>query len=125
MIVGLGIDLVSVSRFRGFQERRGDHGLTRLFTDQEIEYCLTQHEAAPSLAARFAAKEAFFKAVRTGFGVGGRWLDLEVLRDEAGAPRLSVSGRALEVLQEVGGRQTHLTLTHTRETAAAVVVVEG
>lgn len=125
MVVGTGLDLVSIERIRGFRERRGERGLSRLFTDAELAYCMAQVDPAPSLAARFAAKEAFFKAVGTGFGVGGDWREVEVLRDARGAPSLRVTGRAEAGAREAGVRAMHLSLSHTGETAGAVVVLEG
>ena len=124
MIVGTGMDLVSIDRMRGFRARRGERGLTRLFTDGELAYCLRQADPAPSLAARFAAKEAFFKAVGLGYGTGGGWREVEVCRDDRGAPGLSLSGRAAVVAKDRRATRLHLTLTHTEEVAGAVVVLE-
>lgn len=123
MIVGLGMDLVEIGRIRAYRERWGRRGLVRLFGEAELEYCLGQADAAASLAARFAAKEAFFKAVGTGWGRGGDWSDVQVLR-EAGPPRLELSGRAAGIAREVGAAHSHLTLTHTATMAAAMVVLE-
>lgn len=125
MILGTGLDLVSIERIRRFRERHGERGLRRLFTDDEIAYCTAQVDPAPSLAARFAAKEAFFKAVGIGFGVGGDWREVEVLRNERGAPSLRVSGRAEASARAAGVRAMHLSLTHTEDTAGAVVLLEG
>ena len=125
MIVGTGLDLVRIERLRRFGERRGRSGLRRLFTAEELAYCFAKADPAPSLAARFAAKEAFFKAIRTGWGRGGRWTDVEVLPSEAGAPVLVLHGRARAAMGEAGGQRIHLSLTHSVDTAAAVVVLEA
>lgn len=125
MIVGTGMDLVSIERMRGFRARRGERGLARLFTEAELAYCLRHADPAPSLAARFAAKEAFFKAVGLGNGPGGGWREVEVRRDERGAPGLELSGLAAEVARGRRAERLHLTLTHTAEVAGAVVVLEG
>lgn len=125
MIVGTGMDLISIERLRGFRLRRGERGLARLFTDGELRYCLRLADPAPSLAARFAAKEAFFKAVGLGWGPGGDWRDVEVRRTRRGAPELSVHGRAAEVARDRRVERFHLTLTHTAEVAGAVVVLEA
>ncbi|HUG38959.1 MAG TPA: holo-ACP synthase [Longimicrobiales bacterium] len=125
MVVGIGLDLLTVERMRGFRERRGERGLARLFTEAELRYCLGMADPAPSLAARFAAKEAFFKAVALGWGAGGDWRDVEVSRGARGAPSLGVSGRAAEAARSRGARGFHVSLTHTAETAAAMVVLEG
>lgn len=125
MIVGLGMDLVEIPRIRTFHERWGDRGLRRLFSADELEYCLAQGDAAPSLAARFAAKEAFFKAVRKGWGRGGDWREVRVLRGKLGAPELAWEGRAAAAVASVAATRAHLTLTHARGTAGAVVVLES
>lgn len=124
MIVGTGMDLISIERLRGFRARRGDRGLARLFTEDELRYCLGQRDPAPSLAARFAAKEAFFKAVGLGWGTGGAWRDVAVSRNAIGAPALVLRGRAAEAARERRAAHLHVTLTHTAEVAAAVVVLE-
>lgn len=125
MIVGLGMDLIEIPRMRAFHERWGERGLRRLFSSAELAYCLERVDAAPSLAARFAAKEAFFKAVGTGWGRGGDWRDVEVRRGERGAPELLWTGRAEAAARARGADRAHLTLTHARGTAGAVVVLEG
>ena len=124
MIVGIGLDLVEVERMRDFHRRRGATGLARVFTARELDYCLDHADPAPSLAARFAAKEAFFKAVGTGWGVGGALLEVEVRRAGSGDPDLAISGRAAESLADTGAAHIHVTLTHTAKTAAAVVILE-
>lgn len=119
------MDLVAIERFRAFRERHGERGLARIFTDAEIGYCLGQADPAPSLAARFAAKEAFFKAVGLGCGPGGAWTDVEVRRDSRGAPSLELHGRARDSARDRQARRSHLSLTHTADLAGAVVVLEG
>lgn len=125
MIVGLGIDLVEIPRLRAFHSRWGERGLGRIFSDRELSYCLRQPDPGPSLAARLAAKEAFFKAVGQGWGRGGDWREVEVLKGPRGAPELRWSGRAARAVEAVGGRQGHLSLTHSRLTAGAVLILEA
>jgi len=115
----VGIDLVEVARIARAVDRWGDRFLTRIYTPEEISYCLKKSNPYPSLAARFAAKEAFVKAL-SGAG-GGRvaFQDVEVVRGETGPPSLRVAVRAgwLE------GRSLSVSLTHTREHAAACVLI--
>jgi holo-[acyl-carrier protein] synthase len=125
MIVGIGFDLVSTHRFADFVQRHGRRGLERLFTKSEIEYCLSVAVPALSLAARFAAKEAFFKALGTGFGRGIAWTELEVLRSTAGAPMLALHGAAMQEAERLGICNLHLSLSHTSDTAGALVVLES
>jgi holo-[acyl-carrier protein] synthase len=125
MVLGTGLDLVSITRFNQFTERRGARGLERLFTSAELRYCLTHADPGPSLAARFAAKEAFFKALGTGMGPAGGWRDVEVVRLSSGRPRLMLHGRAASTAQEMQVRTIHLSLTHTAQTAGAMVLLEA
>ena len=125
MVIGTGLDLVSVPRFDRFRRRHELRGLRRLFTQHELDYCLRLVDSTPSLAARFAAKEAFFKAVGTGLGRAGGWHDVEVLRLESGRPLLCLHARAAAFVQNLQVRRIHLSLTHTDEIAGATVILEG
>lgn len=125
MIIGSGIDIVAVPRLARFHERHGERGLRRLFTAAEIEYCLGLATPAPSLAARFAAKEALFKALGTGIGHAGRWTEAEVVRTANGRPVLHLHGTAAETAQQQLVRRLHVSLSHTLEFAIASVILEG
>jgi holo-[acyl-carrier protein] synthase len=123
MILGIGMDLCEVGRIRRLLEKDGERFVRRIFSKGESAYCDARRRPATHYAARFAAKEAFMKAVGSGWRLG--WWQLEVVRGASGKPELSVSGRAAEILSGRGVRRIHLTLTHTEETAAAAVVLEG
>ncbi len=123
MIVGLGLDFVSISRFERFLERRGERGLRRVFTPGELGYCESLVAPAASFAARFAAKEAFLKAVGTGLS-GLAWTDVEVVRADSGEPSHQLHGGAAEAARRRGATTCHLSLTHTADLAGAVVVLE-
>ena len=125
VIAGIGVDLVSIPRFAELLERRGEAALARFFTRTEAERCRASRSTVESFAGRFAAKEAFFKALGTGWGLGGRWTEVEVVSAPSGAPSLRLTGRAAEAAAERGVQRIHLSLTHTEETAAAFVVLEG
>jgi holo-[acyl-carrier protein] synthase len=118
MIVAVGLDLVELTRIRGVLERHPTRFLTRHFTPDEVRYCRTHRDPVPSLAARFAAKEAFQKCWREPHG----WRDVWVVRDE-GKPHLAWS-RALAQELHRRGLVAHLSLSHSRDHAAAVVVLE-
>lgn len=121
MIFGVGIDLMKVSRIRQVVERYGDRFLKRIFTLSEITFCERLADRFPSYAARFAAKEAFSKALGTGLRGIVSWQEIEVCDNERSRPTIKVFGRAKEIL---GHRRVHLSLTHLEDYAAAVVVIE-
>jgi holo-[acyl-carrier protein] synthase len=124
MVVGVGTDLIEIARVAQSIERFGERFLVRVFTPSEIAYCQRKKNAAESFAARFAAKEAGAKALGTGISRGVGWLELEVGREPGGRPLLQLSGRAAERAHEMGVRKVSLSLTHSRDVALAVVVME-
>ncbi len=124
MIVGTGVDITEVARIKAAVERFGDRFLRRVFTPDEIRYCMARANFAERLAARFAAKEAGMKALGTGLRHGITWRDLEVVRQPGGRPTLRISGRAAEFAARLGCKRTHLSLTHTQEQALAFVILE-
>lgn len=125
MIIGIGIDLVEVERVDRLLRRHPRRARERLFTAREIEHCSRSRNAAESYAARFAAKEALFKALGTGWTGGAAWREVEVLPDAVGAPRLRLLGETDRLAGARGVRRTHVSLTHTRDLAGAYVVLEG
>ena len=125
MVLGLGTDLIEIERIQASMDRFGERFLERIFTAGEIAYCMRKKNAAESFAARFAAKEAGAKALGTGISRGVSWKEFEVKREASGKPTLSLSGRAAELAGMMGIRRVELSLTHSRELAMAVVLVEG
>lgn len=125
MIVGSGIDIAEIGRIRKSVERYGERFLNRVYTAAEQAYCLRKRNAAESLAARFAAKEAGAKALGTGISFGVNWLEIEVVREPSGRPTLRFHGRALEIASHLGVKHAALSLTHTGELAMASVVLEN
>lgn len=124
MIVGSGIDLVEIERIRHSVDRYGERFLNRVYTKAEQTYCLSKRNAAESLAARFAAKEAGAKALGTGISRGVSWLEIEVLRAPGERPSLKFHGRAAERAESMDVRNAALSLTHSDSTAMASVVLE-
>ncbi len=126
MIYGIGIDLVKVARLAAAVERYGERFLNRVFTPGEIEYCRARRRGRDSaLALRFAAKEAFSKALGVGLRKDGiRWREVEVVPDPRGKPQLTVSGRAAELCAEAHITHMHLSLTDADDQALAVVILE-
>jgi len=124
MIVGSGIDLVEIERIQESFNRYGARFLNRIYTPAEQAYCLQKRNAAESLAARFAAKEAGAKALGTGISQGVNWLEIEVVRQPGERPTVLFHGRAAQRATQLGVRHTALSLTHSRTTAMASVVLE-
>lgn len=125
MIKGIGTDIIEVSRIERERARLGAGFLERIFTPQEIEYCEGQRRRFESYAARFAAKEAFLKALGTGGRDGISWLEIEVVRDERGRPDLVLRGRARQIARERGIEAVLVSLSHSQELATAVAILEG
>ena len=124
MIIGTGIDIVEIARFRKILAGTGERFLMRVFTGEERQFCLKRKDPPPHFAVRFAAKEAVFKALETGWAKGVTWLDVEVLRQEQGAPFVLLHGAAQEVAASKGVGRVHISLTHTNNWAAATAILE-
>jgi len=125
MIVGTGVDISEVDRIAAAVKRFGNRFLKRVFTAEEIRYCLGKPNTPERLAARFAAKEAGMKAIGTGLHYGVTWQDVEVLRLPGQRPVLQFHGKAAEFAARLGCKRTHLSLSHTREQAIAYVILES
>ena len=123
MIFGAGTDIIEVQRV---EEKlvRTESLKTKLFTPTEIAYCESKHRPAMHFAARFAAKEAFLKAMGTGWSGGHKFSEIEIVNDALGKPELSIHGqvRAFCEAHDVAGME--VSLTHLRDLAQAVVVLE-
>jgi len=123
MITGLGTDISEVSRVKksietieGFREK--------IFSAAEISYCEIKKNKFESYAARFAAKEAFFKAMGTGWRNGMAFNEVGIINDDLGKPEIILTGRALEEKVKAGITALHVSLTHTKDIATAVVILE-
>ncbi|MCP4668363.1 MAG: holo-ACP synthase [Deltaproteobacteria bacterium] len=124
MIYGIGVDLVHISRIERVLERWGDRFVGRVFTPDEAKLCF--HRASPpsSFALRFAAKEAFSKALGLGMRKGIRWRDIEVFHFDGGKPGLKLHGRASQICREKRISGLHLSLSDDGEYGVAMVVLE-
>ena len=122
MIVGMGFDLTELSRIRKSYERFGQRFLRKIYTKREIEAC-PQNPAA-YLAARFAAKEAAVKALGTGFSGGISPKQIEITNQASGKPELVFSGHAKQQYLKTGATNIHVSLSHDRNIAGAVVILE-
>ena len=125
MILGVGVDLVEIDRIKAAFDRWGDRFRRRIFTQREIEYCCRKGIPHMAYAARFAAKEAFFKALGTGWSNSMSWKEIEIINTPDGKPEISLSGVAAKVAGEKGIKEIHLSISHDHDHAIAVVMVEG
>lgn len=125
MIVGLGVDLVEIERVERLLADKGERALRRLFRDGEVAYAMARARPELHLAGRLAAKEAAFKALAgsdDARGIG--WRELEIVNGRDGRPELRLHGRAQSRWTEMAATGIWLTITHSRQTACAVVVIE-
>ncbi len=123
MVIGVGVDVLEVNRVKRLLDR-DDRFLEKVFTRAEIGYCQAKHYREQHYAARFTAKEAFLKALGSGWRNGIGWQDVEVVNDELGKPTIRLHGRALEAFRSQRMRRIHLSLSHTREHAVSLVVID-
>jgi holo-[acyl-carrier protein] synthase len=123
VLIGIGADVIEVSRIRGVFERQGERFIARVFTDEEREYCFRMAHPHKHLAARFAAKEAVSKCFTTGIGAELGWRSVSVYHGSRNEPleRLDEKGEAL--LKAVGATHVQLTLSHTDTVAMAVAAL--
>jgi holo-[acyl-carrier protein] synthase len=124
MIIGTGVDLIEIERLRRILEKLKDRFIHRVFTTQEQQYCYAHRDPAPHFAVRFAAKEALFKALGTGWAKGVTWLDVEVRRERQDAPTMVLSGEAKRLSEAMGAHNIHLSLSHSDQWAIATVILE-
>ena len=124
MILSIGIDIVEVYRMRESMTRTPRFA-ERVFTVGERAYCDGKGAAAhQSYAARFAAKEAFLKALKTGWRGKITWQDIEVISDSEGVPSLNIIDEAARLMNGLGATDVHLSISHTKDHAVAQVLLE-
>lgn len=124
MIIGVGIDVVETSRIARALTRYGDRFERRVFTPRELSDCAGRVDRIQALAARLAGKEACLKALGTGWVKGLSLKHVEILRGNGGPPEIRLSGGAAARARERGVTRLHVSLSHERDYAAAVVVLE-
>jgi holo-[acyl-carrier-protein] synthase len=123
-ILGVGVDIVEIARMKELRTRHGDRFYSLLFLPEEAKYCLNRANTDESLAARFAAKEAVMKALGTGWAEGVAFTGIEVVRKDDGRPEIRLHGSTAEKAKELGAGKIHVSLSHSRESAIAQVIIE-
>lgn len=124
-VYGIGIDLIRVDRLEKSLDRWGERFTKRIFTPDELAGCAERKKQATCLATRFAAKEAFVKALGTGMRSPVLWTDIQVQNDHLGKPQICLSPQALDYCRKLGIQSWHLSLTDDGDYGAAVVVLES
>ncbi|MCU0430558.1 MAG: holo-ACP synthase [Cytophagaceae bacterium] len=122
MIFGIGTDIIEVDRIRKSIE--SSSFLDKIFTEAERAYCGSKINAAEHFAVRYAAKEAFFKALGTGYRLGMAFHEIEICHDDLGKPHIQLHGETQKFLQEKGNFHIHISLSHVKQTALAMVMIE-
>ena len=122
MIIGIGTDIVTISRIANSVERQQLALAERILTERELSVYMNHAKPIAFLAKRFAAKEAASKALGTGIGKIS-WQDLEISNDSDGAPKLECRGKAKARLESLGANQVHISISDERDTAVAFVVI--
>ncbi|WP_299468236.1 holo-ACP synthase [uncultured Gimesia sp.] len=125
MIVGLGTDIVEISRIGQMIERHGDTFLNRVFTENENAYCGSKKHKEQHYAGRWAAKEAVMKTLGTGFIKGIGWKEIEIINLKSGKPTVVISGGVETHAAEMGIQEILITISHSREFATATAIALG
>ena len=123
MIIGLGTDIIDVHRIEN-QVKKGKAYIDKIFTPNEIAYCESKARKAQHYAARFAAKEAFLKAIGTGWRGGIAFNEVEIMNDEYGKPVITLHGKAKTTIQKICIKQMCVSLSHVKDMAIAIVIIE-
>ena len=126
MIFGIGIDAIEVDRIENSIKTYGDQFLRRIYSEYEIQYSMRRVHHGEHFAARFAAKEAFAKALGTGVRRGFVWREVAVAHELGGRPYIQLSGKMAERARAIVGEnfKVHLSITHTKSIGEAMVVIE-
>lgn len=123
MVKGVGVDHIEIIRIKSIIER-DNRFIEKIYSSDEIEYCESKFRKELHYAARFAAKEAFFKALGTGWRHGMKWGEITVKNDNLGKPVIQLKGRTLEYFEQNGFQNVTLSISHSKNVAMAFVVVE-
>lgn len=124
-VVGIGTDIVECLRIAKMLERHGELFTTRVYTQQEIEYCSARKAAIQQYSCYWAAKEAVLKAIGTPWVRGISWRDIEIVNDAVGQPSIQLFGGALEICEKRGIQRVLISFAHCRAHATAFATAVG
>jgi holo-[acyl-carrier protein] synthase len=120
---GIGVDICEVNRFDRLKEK--SDFIQKIFTEEEIKYCCPKKNSSQYFAVRFAAKEAFLKALGTGIGKGIHLKEIEVVRNDSGKPFILLHGETKRTFEKMKTGNIHLSLSHEKNNAIAFVIIEN
>ncbi len=121
MILGVGIDIIEIDRIKESVDKFGERFLNKIYTESELEYCLSKSSKYQHLAARFAAKEAVYKALTTGWHEIATWQDIEIFNEDNGMPKVKFKGKLESFLSK--DKSLKISISHSRDYVACIAIV--
>jgi holo-[acyl-carrier protein] synthase len=121
MIIGIGIDIIEIDRIKKSVDTFGEHFLNKVYTKSEIDYCLAKHNKYQHLAARFAAKEAIYKAIASGWEKEATWKNMEITNEKNGLPVVKLLGKLNQFIGD--DKDIKISLSHSDNYVTAVAIV--
>ncbi len=121
MVLGIGIDIIEIERIKQSVDKFGESFLNKIYTQKEIDYCLSKFNKYQHLAARFAAKEAIYKAMASGWGREITWKSIEITNEVNGMPIVSFNGDLKNFISD--DKEIKISLSHSDNYVAAVAIV--
>lgn len=121
MVIGIGIDIIEIDRIKDSVEKFGDRFLRKIYTDKELEYCIKKKYKYQHLAARFAAKEAVYKALATGWDTEVSWQHIEISNEPNGMPIVTLHGKLKKFLHK--GKDLKISMSHSRDYVACMAII--
>ena len=121
MVIGIGIDIIEIDRIKSSVENYGDEFLSRVFTSNEIKYCLPKANKYQHFAARYAAKEAIYKALASGWQEGLSWQDIEISNEPSGMPIANLSGKLKKFISD--DKELKISMSHSRNYVTCVAII--
>lgn len=121
MVIGIGIDIIEIDRIKESAENYGDRFLNKIYTQRELDYCLKKKYKYQHLAARFAAKEAVYKALATGWNKEVSWQNIEISNEPNGMPVVTLTGNLKKFLEK--GKNLKISMSHSRDYVTCVAII--
>ena len=121
MVFGLGVDIIEIERIKESVDKYGDSFLNKIYTKTELDYCLSKANKYQHLAARFAAKEAVYKALTTGWHEKAGWQDIEIINEPNGMPQVNLKGKLNSFLSN--DKSLKISMSHSRDYVTCVAII--